>query len=138
MLAEYAGDYTTHITKIVSQYFISSEWNRRNLSKSVGDGGPITLFAAVNDGWSSVNGEDATRLSTDVWKPHQLDLLRHMMVQGNFTEQMLRDRYVTEKGAYNMTSLANQTLQVMVDPVTNNLTIAGGSILFNDIKGVDG
>ena len=138
MLVEYAADFTQYNTKDVAQMFISSEWNRRNLSIDVGDGGPITLFASINDGWFEVNGEDVTRLSTDMWKPHQLDLLRHMMVQGNWSYQMLQDRLVQEGGPYNLTSLAGQNLTVKLDEEKSILSLAGGNIFYQDVVGVDG
>ncbi|GKY93565.1 hypothetical protein MPSEU_000323900 [Mayamaea pseudoterrestris] len=137
MLAEYVEEFTQHNLKDVAQMFISSEWNRRNLSLNVGDGGPITLFAAINDGWFEVNSEDVTRLSTDMWKPHQLDLLRHMMVQGNWSYNTLQDKLSSE-GPYNLTSLAGQNLTVSFDEEKDLLSIAGGSLFYQDVQGVDG
>lgn len=141
MLAEYAAEYTIHNMKDVSQFFTSSEWNRRNLSmnEGVGDGGPVTLFAAVNTGWDALTGEDITRLSTDMWKPHQHDFLRHMMIQGNFTEEELRQMVEAEEsGILNVTSLANQTLYLEIDEDRDKLMVNGGDVFMNDIHGVDG
>jgi len=138
MLIEYTAEYTVYNTKDVSQMFISSEWNRRNLSLDVGDGGPVTLFAATNERWFQVNGEDITRLSTDKWKPHQLDMLRHMMIQGNWTYQMLMDKLTTEGGSYNLTSLAGQNLTIELNTLNNTVSVAGGNIVYTDIVGVDG
>jgi len=138
MLAEYASEYTVHNTKDVAQFFISSEWNLRNLSLSVGDGGPVTLFASLNSGWDALTGEDITRLSTDMWKPHQWDFLRHMMVQGNWTEVELRQMVSEAGGMFNMTSLANQTLYLQVDEDRDVLMVNGGDLFYPDIHGVDG
>lgn len=138
MLVEYASEFTSHNMKDVSQMFVSSEWNRRNLSLNVGDGSPVTLFASTNEGWFEVNGEDVTRLSTDEWKPHQWDMLRHMMVQGNWTYQMLQDRLTANRGPYNLTSLAGQNLTVKLNEKQTTLTIAGGEIFYPNVVGVDG
>jgi hypothetical protein len=138
MLVEYASEFTSFNMKDVSQLFVSSEWNRRNLALNVGDGSPVTLFASVNDGWLDVNGEDVTRLSTDEWKPHQWDMLRHMMIQGNWTYQMLQDRLTANKGPYNITSLAGQNLTVDLNEDQTTLTISGGELFYPNVIGVDG
>jgi len=136
MLTEYASEFTSHNTKDISQFLTSSEWNRRNLSLDVGDGSPVTLFAAINTGWDSLTGEDITRLSTDMWKPHQWDFLRHMMIQGNYSLAELRQMVSDAGGALNVTSLANQTLSLEVDG--NTLSVNGGEVFYPDIHGVDG
>lgn len=140
MLAEYASEHTVHDLKEVSQFFTSSEWNRRNLSLDVGDGSPVTLFAAVKTGWDSLTGEDITRLSTDMWKRHQWDFLRHMMVQGNYTETELRVMIEKDgnENKLNLTSLANQTMYFELDEDRDKLMLNGGDIFFSDIHGVDG
>lgn len=138
MLSNYAGVYTMHNMKTLSEFFISSEWNLRNLSLSVGDGGPVTLFAAVSTGWSLVTGIDQTRLLTDMWKPHQWDFLRHMMIQGNYTEAELRQMVKNAGGTLNLTSLANQTLTLELPTEDEKLKLDGGDLFFPDIRGVDG
>lgn len=137
MLTTYAATYVASYNMLdASQFFISSEWNLRNLSESVGDGGPITLFAATNEGWFDLHQDDHTRLLTDQWKPHEWDFLRHMMVQGNYTMEAIELLY-EEKGDFNFTSLAGQDLMVTKDK-GGNLTVAGGSFVKADIRGIDG
>jgi len=140
MLTNYAAEMTKHGMKDVAQFFISSEWNLRNLSMNpdVGDGGPITLFAATDSGWGEVTGIDTTRLSTDMWKPHQLDFLRNMMIQGNYTMQELKEIAEQNGGSFNLTTLANQTLTLEIDRARDKLMVNGGDIFVPDLKGVDG
>lgn len=137
MLVNYAAEYTSHNMKDTAQFFIASEWNLRNLSLSVGDGGPVTLFATADSGWNIFNIEDVTRLATDKWKPHQWDMLRHMCVQGIYLESDLKALY-DQSGPYNLTSLAGQPIAFDFDPVKNVMTVDGGDLFFADVKGVDG
>lgn len=138
MLTEYASEFTRNNMKDIAQYFTASEWNRRNLSMSVGDGGPITLFAPVNTGWGKVTGFDTTRLSTDMWKPHMWDMLRHMLVQGNYTEKELRQMVIDNKGPYNITTLAGQHILLDIDKERDKLLVDDGEVFYSDIHGVDG
>jgi Fasciclin domain len=137
MLTDVASEYTIYNTLDVAQFFRASEWNLRDLRLSVGDGSDLTLFASINTGWSIFNTDDTTRLAGDEWKPHQLDMLSHMLVQGRWTEQDLKDKYETN-GAFNLTSLLNQSIPVDFDSATGFITIAGGDLFFPDIQGVDG
>jgi len=138
MLTAYAADYTIYDVDNVAQFFVASEWNLRELSQSVGDGGKITLFAAADSGWDLVNSEDITRLTTDKWKLHQWDFLSHMMVQGAYTIKDLKDKYAINQGPYNLTSLAGEPLFFDFDESRSQLTIQGGDVVKKDIKGVDG
>jgi uncharacterized surface protein with fasciclin (FAS1) repeats len=137
MLTNVAAEYTTYNLKETAQFFGASEWILRDLRQSVGDGNNMTLFAAISTGWDFFNLEDMTRLAGDEWKPHQLDLLSHMLVQGASTREELELRYNTE-GPYNLTTLANQTLAIDYDASKGALTVNGAEVIFGDIQGVDG
>jgi hypothetical protein len=137
MLVAVASEFTVYNLKDTAQFFQASEWNRRDLRQSVGDGTAVTLFATINTGWNFFNMEDITRLASDEWKPHQLDLLAHMMVQGTLTLKDLTTRYEQE-GPYNLTSLVNQSIPVDFNKESNKLMVGGGDVFFSDIQGVDG
>jgi uncharacterized protein YvpB len=137
MLTNVAAEYTIYKMKFMAQFFRASGWNLRNLRESVGDGSPITLFASVDDGWKFFNIEDINRLAGEEWKPHQLDLLGNMIVQGIHSYQDLQTRFDKE-GAYNLTTIINQTILIDYDKANSKLTAAGGDIFFPNIQGVDG
>jgi hypothetical protein len=109
----------------------------RNISLSVGNGTQVTLFASIGTGWNYFSQEDATRLTTDKWKPHQWDLLAHMMVQGVWTYEDLLDKYNAE-GAYTMMSLIDEPLKFDFDHGKQKMTMEGGELFFPNIQGVDG
>jgi uncharacterized surface protein with fasciclin (FAS1) repeats len=139
MLTSYASEYTNYNMKDMSQYLTASEWNLRNLSLSVGDGGPITLFAASDPGFDIFNLEDITKLATDKWKPHQWDLLRHTMLQGEFLEEDLISLWHEHnETAYNMTMLSGQNVLFDYDVEKNKVLVDGGELWYPDIQGVDG
>lgn len=138
MLANYAAEYTMYNMKDFAQYFVSSEWNLRNLSLSIGDGSPVTLLAADNAAFFDVTGIDTTRLSTDMWRPHLHDFLKHMTLQGNYTMEELKKLTEEKGGAYNITTLANQTIELTIDEDRDKLMILGGDVRRSDIQGVDG
>lgn len=137
MLTSVAAGYTQYNLKDTAQFFGASEWNIRDLRRSVGDGTNLTLFAAITTGWDYFNVDDLTRLASDEWKPHQRDLLAHMLVQGSYTYAQLLERYLAE-GPFNLTTLTNQTIEVNLDDSKDVLTIANGEIIFSDLQGVDG
>jgi uncharacterized surface protein with fasciclin (FAS1) repeats len=138
MLASYAAEFTMHNIKDVAQYFVASEWNLRNLSHSIGDGTPVTVFAADNTATFEVTGLDTTRLSTDMWRPHLHDFLRHMVVQGNYTADDLKKLAEEKGGAVNMTTLAGQTIEISLNNETGDLQVEGGKVFMSDMQGVDG
>lgn len=138
MLANYAAEFTMHNLKDISQYFVSSEWNLRNLSLSIGDGSPVTLLAADNTAFFEVTGTDTTRLSTDMWRPHLHDFLRHMVLQGNYTDADLKALAEGNGGAVNMTTLSGQTIEISVSEESGNLQVEGGDVTYANIHGVDG
>jgi hypothetical protein len=137
MLTDVASEYTVYQLLDVAQFFRASEWNLRDLRLSVGNGELLTLFASISTGWDVFNTEDMTRLSGDEWKPHQLDLLAHCLVQGRLTKEDLQERYDNE-GPFNLTSLVNQTILVDFNKATQKLTVAKGDLFFPNIQGVDG
>jgi uncharacterized surface protein with fasciclin (FAS1) repeats len=139
MLVDYAAEYTQYNMRSCSQFLISTEWNLRNLSLSVGDGGPVTLFAANNDGFNNViDLEDVNRLATDKWKPHMWDLMLQNLVQGIYLDQDLRDLYTSNGGEYNLTSLTGQNITIDYDKTKDVILVGGGEVIYKDIKGVDG
>ena len=138
MLANYAAEYTIHNLRDVSQLFVGSEWNLRNLSQSVGDGGPVTLFAPINTGWNFFTLEDTTRLATDKWKRHLWDLLKHLLVQGWHTHANLKSMLMEKGGIMNMTMLTGENVTFNYDADRNKVMVGGGDIYFSDIRGVDG
>jgi hypothetical protein len=73
-----------------------------------------------------------------MWKPHQLDFLKGMIVQGNLSEAQLRKYVADGNGSYNLTTLANQTMELTIDETRDVLLVAGGDLYFSDIHGVDG
>lgn len=138
MLANVAAEYTVQYNmRDTSQFLIASEWNLRNLSQSVGDGTDITLFASVNTGWGAFDLEDVTRLASDEWNPHKLDLLRHFLVQGRHTYGDLYAKYQSQ-GPFNLTSLAGQPLRVGYNEAAKAVTVEDGNFVYKDILGVDG
>ena len=138
MLTNFAAEYTTtYNLKDTAQFFGASEWNLRDLRRSVGDGSDVTLFASLTTGWGFFNLEDMTRLAGDEWKRHQLDLLSHMIVQGKLTRDELKARFDSE-GPYNLTSMANQTLAINYDADNSKITVNGAEVIFGDVQGVDG
>jgi hypothetical protein len=142
MLTDFAGEKVPEFNVVdFAQYLRASEWNRRDLTQSVGNNAPgnnITLFASLRSGIVEFFREDTTRISTDEWKPHLRDLLRHCMVQGAMTYDDLKARYDANGGAYNLTSLANQTIAVDYDADKQLVLVEGGTIAKSDIRGVDG
>lgn len=140
MLANYAAEFTTYGMRDISQFLIASEWNLRNLSLSVGNGQPVTLLACEDSGWSVLSLENTTRLASDSWKPHLLDLLRHHLLQGDFTQEDFIDLYfnVHNEAAYNLTTLAGQNITFDYDTQHEVVTVQGGDLWYPDIKGVDG
>jgi uncharacterized surface protein with fasciclin (FAS1) repeats len=140
MLVIYASEYTTFNLKDMSQFLTASEWNLRNLSMSVGDGGKLTMFAGADDGWNFFNLEDVTRIATDEWKWHQWDLLRHSMVQGEYLVQDLKNMWLFDYNEtdFNMTSLANQNITIGYDKERDMVLVDHGDLWLGDIQGVDG
>jgi uncharacterized surface protein with fasciclin (FAS1) repeats len=139
MLIDYATDYTArkyHLRQ-TSTFFVASMWNLRNLSLSVGDGTEITMFASNDDGWKVFNLEDMTRLASDQWHPHKLDLLRHNLIQGRYSFNDLLQRYQND-GPYNLTSLAGQPVAIGYNEDNKTITVGGGNIFYEDVQGTDG
>jgi uncharacterized surface protein with fasciclin (FAS1) repeats len=126
--------------KDMSQFLMASEWNLDNISMSVGNGGKVTMFAGADDGWDFLNLEDITRISTDEWKYHLWDLLRHSMVHGEYLVQDLKNMWLFDYNEtdFNMTSLANQNITIGYNKERDMVTVDGGNLWLGDIQGVDG
>jgi uncharacterized surface protein with fasciclin (FAS1) repeats len=137
MLANYAAEFTNHGLRDVSQLFVGSEWNLRNMSMSVGAGGPLTLFAPTNTGFDFFTLDDTTRLATDKWKRHLWDLLKHFLVDGELTKEDLKTRVQTQ-GKFNMTMLTGEPVLFDYDVDRNVVLVEGGDLYFPDVLGVDG
>ena len=139
MIMIFCADYTTINLKDMAQYYISSEWELRNLTKSIGTGhGSFNVFAPLQDGYGEFNIEVGVRISTLEWKRHLWDFLLHMTVEPAYTTEELYE-LVTDAGGYlemKMLSGFNTTLRIEPD---GELTIDGARFLKPyDMKGVDG
>ena len=140
MLTNYAAEYTKFSTYDVAQLFIGSEWNMRHLGLSVGDGSKVTLFAAMNSAMDEhFTREDITRLSTDKWRRHLWDLLKHFLVQGDYTKEDLKNMVLDNGGEpVQLTMLTGENCTLEYDPERNMVMLEQGDLFFGDIKGVDG
>ena len=137
MLVEYASLKTSHNVYDTARFLIATEWNLRNMSMSIGDGKSVTLFSSDGTGWNEFTQEDTTRLSTDKWKRHLWDLMKHQIVQGSYNAADLKYEY-EQNGEYNLTTLNGENITIGYDATKDKLLIDGGDIYFTDIKGVDG
>jgi len=123
----------------MAQYYISSGWNIRNLTKSIGtDQGSFNVFAPIQDGYGEFNIEVAVRISTLEWQRHLWDFLLHMTVEPQ--RSMEEWKAMTEDaGGYmqvKMLSGFNTTFEIDED---GELTIDGARFLKPyDMLGVDG
>lgn len=138
MLADYAAEYSTLNTKDAAQLFWGTEWNLRNLSSSVGDGTPLTMFASINTGFNFFTLEDTTRLSTDKWRRHLWDLTSHFLTQGVYSREKLMNMTKTNGGAWNLTMLTGENVTIDVDESRNMVLVDGGDLFMYDMKGQDG
>ena len=139
MLMGFCAEYTTINLKDMAQYYKSSEWNLRNLTKSIGtDQGSFNVFAPLQSGYGEFNIEVAVRISTLEWKRHLWDFLLHMTVEPAHTTDEWYD-IVEGAGGYlqvKMLSGFNTTMEINED---GDLTIDGPKFLKPyDMKGVDG
>ena len=139
MLMKFCADFTTINLKDMAQYYISSGWNIRNLTKSIGtDQGSFNVFAPIQDGYGEFNIEVAVRISTLEWQRHLWDFLLHMTVEPQ--RSMEEWKAMTEDaGGYmqvKMLSGFNTTFEIDED---GELTIDGARFLKPyDMLGVDG
>ena len=133
MLVDVAYQYTMYDTSDYAQLMGASEWNRRDLRLSIGDGTDITMFASIHAGWDFFNRDDMLRITTDEWKKHMLNLLAHTMVQGIWTKEALYERF-EQIGPYELTSLAGEPIEVDF----SKGGVEGGDLFFPNIIGVDG
>lgn len=133
MLVDVAYQFTMYNTGDYAQLLRASEWNRRDLRLSVGNGTEVTMFASINTGWDFFNRDDMLRITTDLWKTHMLNLLEHTMVQGIWSKEALFERY-EQVGPYDLTSLAGEPIRVDFSAGG----VEGGDLFFPNIQGVDG
>mmetsp|Transcript_1548 Transcript_1548/g.3358 ORF Transcript_1548/g.3358 Transcript_1548/m.3358 type:complete len:740 (-) Transcript_1548:97-2316(-) len=149
MLLEYAAIYSPFNMKDSAQFWETSEWNLRNLSMSIGDGNKITVFAALDNAFGAFNAEDISRISTDKWKVHQWDFLKHQSVQGEYTEDDLIELWYNNSGrAYKLTMLSGEDVTFDYSEERKKIQIQGntktdgsnvyGDLWFANLKGVDG
>jgi len=139
MLLEYAAVYSPYSLKDAAQFWESSEWNLRNLSMSVGDGRPVTIFAAIDAAFDVFASDDRARLSTDKWKVHQLNFLRHNMLQGVYMEDDFVELWYNNSGKeYNITALSGENITFDYDEERKKVMVEGGDLWFSNIKGIDG
>ena len=141
MLSYYASIKTSYQVSVASEFLIASDWNLRNLSRSVGDGGPITLLVADDLAWQNrFDLEDTVLLAAPHFKAHLWDLLLHNILPGSYSAQDFKDLYNNVHGqkAYNLTSLSGQSILIDYDTQRDMVMVAGGDLYFADIKGIDG
>ena len=139
MIMNFCAEFTTINLKDMAQYYRSSEWNLRNLTKSIGTGhGSFNVFAPLQSGYGEFNIEVGVRISTLEWKRHLWDFLLHMTVEPAYTTDEWIE-IVNEAGGYlqvKMLSGFNTTMQINEE---GELTIDGARMLKPyDMKGVDG
>ncbi|CAB9506727.1 expressed unknown protein [Seminavis robusta] len=139
MIMNFCAEYTTINLKDMYQYYRSSEWNLRNLTRSIGtQQGSFNVFAPLQSGYGEFNIEVGVRISTLEWKRHLWDFLLHMTVEPAYTTDELY-KLVEAAGGYmqmKMLSGFNTTLEFDED---GELTIDGARLLKPyDMKGVDG
>lgn len=123
----------------------STGWNVRDIRQSVGDGAEVTIFAMTRTGWTSfldrfglaANREEFLRLIDRSWRPHLLDLVSNSMVQGLWSHERLMQRFQQE-GPYNLTTLANEMIEVDYSTERQMLVVGGGNLIVKDMQGVDG
>ena len=139
MVMDFAAEYTSINLKDMAQYYRSSEWNLRNLTRSIGTGqGSFNVFAPLQSGFGEFNIEVGVRISTLEWKRHLWDFLLHMTVEPARTNEEWY-QLVNDAGGYlqvKMLSGFNTTMQIDEE---GELTIDGARMLKPyDMKGVDG
>jgi uncharacterized surface protein with fasciclin (FAS1) repeats len=135
-LADVATDLDVADT---AQFFaLATELNLRDLRTSMGTGGPITLFASIKSGWQHFNDQEMTRLRSQEWAVHRLDLLKNMMVQGAYSAEDLLRLWQEEKGAYNLTTMNGESLVIDYIEEKELLTVGAGLIWVANMEGVDG
>lgn len=139
MIIEYFHTITTLDVKETADFFrLTSQLDVSDLRRSVGLGGPITLFATMQKGWESIELADIARLRLEEWHVHRLDVLKGMMVQGIYNTRQLRAIYKEENGPFNLTTLNGGSLLVDYNAENDELIIGGGSIFASNIRGIDG
>ena len=134
----YTALFTTINLKDMHQYYVSSGWNLRNLTKSIGTGhGSFNVFAPLQGGFGEFNIEVAVRISTLEWQRHLWDFLLHLTVEPAHTQEEWT-QIVTDAGGYlevKMLSGFNTTMRIE----DGELTIDGAKFLRPaNLKGVDG
>jgi hypothetical protein len=139
MIMEFCAEYTTINLKDMAQYYRSSEWNRRNLTTSIGtQQGSFNVFAPLQSGFGEFNIEVAVRISTLEWRRHLWDFLLHLTVEPAYTTEELRDLVEDAGGVLEMKMLSSFNTTLALDE-KGNLTINGAHFLKPyDMKGVDG
>ncbi|CAB9502787.1 expressed unknown protein [Seminavis robusta] len=139
MLMQFCADYTTINLKDMAQYYRSSEWNLRNLSKSIGtQQGSFSVFAPLQDGYGVFNIEVGVRISTLEWKRHLWDFLLHLTMEPAYTTDELYQLLEDAGGTMEVKMLSGFHTTFALDD-EGELTIDGARLLKPyDMKGVDG
>lgn len=139
MLMGYTGDFTTINLKDMHQFFVSSDWNLRDLTKSIGTAqGNFSIFCPLEDGFGDFNNEVADRLSTIEWKRHLWNFLLHLTVEPALTYEEWYIRVQNNGGSETVKMLSSFYTTLRIDD-DQELTIDGSRFRRpNDLKGVDG
>lgn len=121
------------------QFYISSEWDLRDLTKSIGTAqGNFSVFCPLEDGFGDFNNEIADRISTLEWQRHMWDFLLHLTVEPALTYDEWKTRVKNNGGEETVKMLSGFNTTFRVDE-QDNLLIDGS--LFREpsnLKGVDG
>ena len=139
MIMGFCADFTTINLKDMYQYYVSSEWNLRNLTRSIGTAqGSFNVFAPLQSGYGEFNIEVAVRISTLEWKRHLWDFLLHLTVEPARTTEEWYDIVEAAGGILTVKMLSGFNTTFVIDE-DGELTIDGARFLKPyDMKGVDG
>jgi hypothetical protein len=139
MVMGYTGDFTTINLKDIHQFYISSEWNLRDLTKSIGTAqGNFSVFSPLEDGFGDFNNEVADRISTLEWMRHMWDFLLHLTVEPALTRDQWYQRVQEANNSLSVKMLSGFNTNFVIDE--NDVMLIDGSPFRNpyDLKGIDG
>lgn len=138
MVMGFCADFTTINLKDMYQYYVSSGWNLRNLTRSIGtDQGSFNVFAPLQDGFGSFNIEVGVRISTLEWERHLWDFLLHLTVEPARTSEEWTELVKDNGGKMSVKMLSGFPIEMAI--IDEELTINKARIIGPyDMQGVDG
>jgi len=136
---DFMAQFTTINLKDMAQYYKSSEWDLRNLTRSIGTGqGSFNVFAPLQDGCGEFNIEVAVRITTLEWRRHLWDFLLHTTAEPARTTEELYEAVEAADGFLPVKMLSGFETTFEIDD-EGEITIDGARMLKPyDVKGVDG